>query len=467
MQQSSIRQQVRRVLLITLFLNFGVAIGKIILGFVTGVLAIIADGFHSLVDGSSNVVALVANRIADRPPDAEHPYGHRRFETIAALAIGGFLLLTAWEIVSSVLERLGGSGQNPEVTPLSFVIMIVTLGVNVFISRYETREGHRLKSEVLLADSAHTRSDVLVTSSVLVSMALVGLFGWAWVDTIAALVIVVLILRAAWHVLRQTGSVLVDTAPFSPEQLTSLVEDVPAVNEVMRARSRGPADAAHIDIDVKVAPEMTTGHSAAIANAIRDKLKDTLDGVAEVEVHFEPEREGEIDYALAARACADALGLATHEVYMSEVDSAKGTKMMELHVEVPPGQTLDEAHQQVSQLEQNLRQQFPEVVEVVTHIEPTMNTNGSPVSDGQQHTAAIEAQAKKLLDADFPDIDWHHFHVRPYERGFILTLHATLPPRISIESAHGIAEAAETHLKREIPDLDRVTIHTEPPETAE
>lgn len=459
---SDTRQQVRRVLLITLLLNFAVAIGKIVLGLLTGALSITADGFHSLVDGSSNIIALVANRIAERPPDEQHPYGHRRFETIAALAIGVFLLLTAWEIISSAFERLGGAGEAPEITPVSFVVMLATLAVNLFVSRYEAREGRRLKSEILTADAAHTSTDVFVTVSVLASMAAITLFGWIWVDTAAAIVIVALILRAAWHVLRQTGSVLVDTAPYPAERLTSIVQELPSVEEVLRARSRGPADAAYIDIDVQVAPETTTSHTAAIADAIRDKLNSELDGVAEIEVHFAPNGHAQADFALTARAAADALGLLTHEVYESESDRGK---VLELHVEVPSGLTLDEAHQRVSQLEHDIQQKLPSVVEVITHIEPRKHTiGGSNPEDSQCST--IEKTAWSLLRTRFPHVDWHDLRVRPQDGRFALTMHVALPHQITIEAAHDIAEAAETALRSEIPELERVTIHTEPPDTA-
>src|SRR5262245_14675631 len=189
------RQQVRRVLLITLGLNILVATAKIIIGLVSGALAITADGVHSTIDASSNLVALVANRIADRPPDADHPYGHRRFETLAGLGIGILLLLTAWEIASNAISRLTTTGgAKAEMTPLDFVVMIGTLGVNLFVTTYEKRQGERLKSQLLVADAMHTRADVYVTVSVLVSMALVAFFNITWADTVTALVIVVLIL---------------------------------------------------------------------------------------------------------------------------------------------------------------------------------------------------------------------------------------------------------------------------------
>ncbi len=206
------RQNVRRVLLITLVLNFAVAFGKIAVGLSTGAISITADGFHSLMDGTANVIGLVANRIAGKPPDEDHPYGHRRFETIAALAIGILLLITAGEIISSAIERLTNA-EKPEISPVVFVVLIATLFINLFVSRYQRREGQRLKSELLIADAANTGTDVFVTISVLISMVLVSL-GLTWADPLAALLIVVLIARAAWQIMRSTGGVLVDTAPF-------------------------------------------------------------------------------------------------------------------------------------------------------------------------------------------------------------------------------------------------------------
>jgi cation diffusion facilitator family transporter len=453
------RRDVRRVLIITLVLNLIVAVSKILIGLATGALAITADGFNSLVDGFSNVVALVANRLAERPPDADHPYGHGRYETIAALAIGGFLLLAAFEVINGVLERLGGGSDKPENTPISFAIMIGTLVVNIFITTYESREGKRLKSELLTADAAHTRTDVWVTISVLVSMAFVSLLGWYWVDTAAALVIVVLILRAAWKVLSQTGSVLVDTAPLPPEQLTAWAKEVPAVEEVVRARSRGTPDAPHIDIDVQVAPETTTDHTAAIASAIRDKFEQEIPGVSEVEVHFVPTENGEMDYALLARAQADALGLSTHEVRVSE--GANG-KVLEMHVEVPPGQTLGVAHAQVSQLEQGVQARLPDVTEVITHIEPALMDAAGTLSPDQ--TEELKRRALALLETEYPHVDWHHLNIYPSTDGFTLTMHVTLPSQITVEAAHHIAESAETLLRAEMPQFERVTIHTEPPE---
>lgn len=464
MQTTETRRQVRQVLWLTLILNMTVAVTKITLGLLSGALAITADGFHSLIDGSSNVVALIAARIAARPPDDDHPYGHRRFETLAALMIGALLLLTAWELVGTALARLR-EPVAPVIAPLTIAVLFGTLLVNLFISTYQRRAGRRLRSELLLADAANTTADVFVTLSVLVSTSLIARTGWTWLDPAAALVIVVLIGRAAYGVLRRTGSVLVDTAPFTPAALTAIATSVPAVSEVLRARSRGPADAAHIDVDVQVAPATTAEHTAAIAAAIRAAMHDQLDGVAEVEVHFAPhplaDRTRQTTHTATAHAAA--LGLTVHELRLC--DTAAGC-VLDLHVEVPPGQTLARAHEQVTRLEGQLRASLPDIDEIITHIEPALHTD-APAQRTVDITARRICQtAEALLRRHFPGADWHHLRVARYDDGIALALHVTLPAHTSMTDAHSLAEAAETVLRANMPDLRRVTIHTEPPEEA-
>jgi cation diffusion facilitator family transporter len=451
------RQGIRRVLVITMLLNFAVAIGKIVIGSLTGAISISADGFHSLMDGAANLIGIFANRIAGKPADENHPYGHRRFETIAALAIGILLLITAGEIITSAIERFT-SGEQPEITPAMFAVLIGTLVVNWFLSRYERREGKRLNSELLIADAANTGADVFVTISVLVSMILVKL-GFTWADPAAALLIVVLIGRAAWQIMTKTGGVLVDTAPFPAAELAAFVADVPSVLKVVRARSRGSVDAAQIDIDVEVAPEMTADHTAALASAIEERLRRRYSGIAEVEVHFVPAQGMQPDYVLTARAAADALGLATHEVRLA--DAPQG-KILEMHVEVPAGQTLGAAHQQVSTLERQVRASLPDVTDVVTHIEPALTDEAKPLLLSEEEQ--IEHDVLALLKEHHPLMGWHHVHASPYDSGYAMTLHVTMPAQIKLEHAHQIAERAEMLVRTEFPKVRRMTIHTEPPE---
>lgn len=458
MQTTSSRRQVRRVFIITLVLNLAVAAGKIIVGAISGALAITADGFHSLIDGTSNVVALVANRIADQPPDDEHPYGHRRFETLAALLIGAFLILVAWEIATGVIDRLRGEAEL-SLTPLAFVVLAVTLVVNIGVSTYQIREGKRLNSELLLADAANTSADVFVTLSVLLSMIVVSISGWVWVDLVAAAAVVVLIGRAALRILRQTGSVLVDTAPYAPEYLIELIEAVPSVSGVAHVRSRGPADSVIIDVEVHVPPEMTAGQTEAISQAIRAHLQSHLPGVTEVSVRFTPHDPDERDYAMVVRAAGDALGVSTHEVAV--IDTPTG-KMLELHAEVPPGQTVQQAHILVSQLETDIRGRLPEIDRVVTHIEPTQQGGEGDYGVSDAESQQIKQDALVILEKYNSAVNWHDLRVYQREIGITLTLHAALSGEMTLEAAHDMTEQAETLLRSQLPALSRVTIHIEP-----
>jgi cation diffusion facilitator family transporter len=165
---------VARVLWRVLLLNLLVAVAKLVFGYATGAVSIISDGFHSLTDSGSNVMGLIGLRASRKPPDADHPYGHRKFETLAAGGIFVFLLFVVVEVTRAAFDRLT-SGLAPEVTVYSFGVMLVTLAINLFVVRYERREGRRLNSEILFADAMHTRSDVLTSCAVLISLASVRL----------------------------------------------------------------------------------------------------------------------------------------------------------------------------------------------------------------------------------------------------------------------------------------------------
>jgi cation diffusion facilitator family transporter len=454
-QTDQTTQAVRRVLWLVLLLNVAVAAAKLATGLLTGAVAMIADGFHSSMDASSNIVGLVGIRLAAQPPDDDHPYGHRRFETLATLAIGGLLLVAAWEILQTMLERLLNGGA-PEVTPASFIVMGGTLILNLAVTLYERRRGRALKSDVLLADAAHTSSDLFVSFSVLISLAVIEL-GYPWIDMVVGLLIVVVIGRVGLGIIGQTSNVLADRQTLDPRDVADLIKDVPGLEETVRVRSRGPADAVYVDIDARVKPALTTDHAYAIAKAIKARVRDAHPEVEEVQVHFAPQRSASTDYTLEARAVADALGLNIHEVVPIPIRDGIA---LEMHVEVQRGLTLVEAHQQVSELETRLKNEIPRVREVLTHIEPA-DAHGAPVTQSQ---AALELRDQALAIANqlYPDADWHHVTVRLALGGYALMMHCHLPALVSVEDAHAIAEHVETSIRNALPLVQRVTIHTEP-----
>jgi cation diffusion facilitator family transporter len=454
---TSRQAQVRRALILTLIANLLVAIAKATIGLITGSLAMVGDGIHSSLDATSNVIGLISTAIAARPPDEDHPYGHRRFETLASLLIGGMLLLSAWEIAKGAVNRLT-TGETPEVTALSFVVMIGTLAVNLGVSIYESRIGKRLNSEILQADAQHTRSDVWVSLTVLGSLAAVAL-GAGWVDAAAALLVVILIVRAAWGIIRRSVDVLVDAAALEAASVSRVAEDVPGIERVTQVRSRGPSDSIQLDLDVQVAAPTTADRSEAIAGEVEDRLRNTFEGVSEVRVHFIPRRDGPLDYALLARAEADALGLGVHEVIPT---TGPEGLMLDLHVEAPPELTVGAAHDLVSQFETRMRERLPDLARIVTHIEPAHPHEEVAAHD--EYMRRLGYKALELAANEQPDLNWHDADIRREpDGGYALSVHCNLPDDMPLEDAHRLAERVETRLRAELPALHRVTIHTEPP----
>ena len=274
---------VRRILAVVL-------IAKLAVGMLIDSISMLADGFHSLTDGASNVVGLVGISLAARPPDEDHPYGHRKHETLSALFIGGLLAMTAWEVLESCVERLW-SGGAPEATAGSFLVMAVTIVVNLGVATYEGRRAKELRSDVLAADAAHTRSDVLVSLGVIASLG-AARWGYPQLDLVAALVITAVIARVAFAILRRSAGQLADVAAVPPEEIRGIALAVPGVRGVHKIRTRGQAPGGHADLHVQVRPDLRIDQAHSIGHRVADRLRREL-GLRDVVTHVEPAGDSE------------------------------------------------------------------------------------------------------------------------------------------------------------------------------
>lgn len=280
---------VRRVLWITLALNLAVSAGKVVVGQLSGSLAMVADGFHSLVDGGNNVIGLIVAAFAFRPPDTGHPYGHRKFETAATSMIGIALLALAWEILRSAFDRSGTA--LPEISLLNWGVMAATIAVNLFVSWYEAREGRRLASAFLVADSAHTRADLYVSLGVVASFVAVSL-GLGWADPVVALVIAAIIAWQAGVILLGAFHVLTDRAAIPAQEIERLAAAVPGVVSVHDVRTRGRRDAVYVDLTVRLDGSTSLKDAHDVADRIEEALAQAHPGIADVVVHLEPDGLG-------------------------------------------------------------------------------------------------------------------------------------------------------------------------------
>lgn len=279
-------RDVRRVLWITLGLNLVVSMGKIAVGKLSGSLSMVADGYHSLVDGSNNLIGLFVVGLAYAPPDRAHHYGHRKFESAATLGIGAALLALAYRVVESAFLSVRQQTV-AEIGWLNWSVMGATLAVNLFVSAYETREGRRLGSQYLVADAAHTRSDIYVTLGVVASFAGVRA-GLAWVDSLVAAGIAAFIAILAVRILVDAFHVLTDRAVIAPERIASVVEAVPGVRGCREARTRGGEGAVYVDLVALVDGAVPLREAHDVADRVEDAVRAAFPAVVDVVVHLEP-----------------------------------------------------------------------------------------------------------------------------------------------------------------------------------
>ncbi len=280
------------MLWVTLGLNLAVAGSKIAYGYSTGVLSIRADGFHSLTDSVNNVVGLLGVYFSARPADASHPYGHAKFEVLAAGVVGVSLLGMAYDVLTSAASRLFGDAPPPRLDALAFVVLASTLAVNVVVARYERRQAELLGSPFLASDAAHTSSDVAVTLGVIATVGLVNA-GFTKLDSIMALGIAGFIAWAGVQVLRQNLRYLADAAAFQPDAVEAIVLQVPGVASAHKIRTRGAPGDVHVDLHVQVARHLDVVTAHRVTHWVIDAIKAKLPGVSDVVVHTEPAAEGQ------------------------------------------------------------------------------------------------------------------------------------------------------------------------------
>ena len=259
---------------------------KLSFGYATGSVSIISDGFHSLADSASNIMGLVAARAARKPPDEDHPYGHRKYETLAAAGIFVFLLFAVVEVARTAIATLA-SGRGTNVTVLSFAVMAVTLIVNVIVVRYESGEARRLTSELLHADAMHTRSDVLTSCAVVGSLAAVKL-GYPIFDPVGGIFIAAFIARTAWGVARDTSKILSDRVVLVEDDIRKVVMGVPEVVGCHQIRSRGSEDHIFIDLHVWFRGETTLHEAHRLSHIVKDRLLEAYPQIADAIIHIEP-----------------------------------------------------------------------------------------------------------------------------------------------------------------------------------
>jgi cation diffusion facilitator family transporter len=288
-------KEIGKVLWIILVLNMAVAAAKIAMGMFISSESMTADGFHSLTDGSSNIIGIIGIAAASKPVDEDHPYGHKKYETLTGMFIVAMLAFLGLKIVAEAAGKFMNPVA-PQVSVESLLVMVATLCINVFVTRYEYRKGVELNSTILVSDSMHTKSDIYVTIGVVITLIAVKLGAPPVVDAAASVVVAGFILHAAFEIFRSASGVLVDSQAVEVSRIERIALAQEGVKGVHKIRSRGTSDDMYIDMHVEADAMMSLEDSHRLMHQIENAIKGELNCGVQVIIHIEPVKEDSMKF---------------------------------------------------------------------------------------------------------------------------------------------------------------------------
>ena len=285
-------KKVKFVLWIILFANLGVAITKMVVGYLVNSISLSTDGIHSLSDGLSNVVGLIGVTIASRPVDKEHPYGHKKSEIIASLFIGCMLLFLGLKTLITGFCRFVNPGEI-SITLISLISLILTIGINIFVTIYERRKGEEYNSFILISDSIHTKSDIFISVGVLISLIGIRMGLPQIIDPIISIIISLLILRASYEIFKESIGILLDKAMIGEEKIIEILNTFSEIKNIHNIRSRGVENDIYVDMHIMIDADTSTEDAHKLSHKIEREIKNNINSNCQVIIHIEPYHKDE------------------------------------------------------------------------------------------------------------------------------------------------------------------------------
>jgi cation diffusion facilitator family transporter len=436
---------------------------KIVVGITTGSLGILSEAAHSGLDLIAAMVTFFSVRVSDKPADADHQYGHGKVENFSAFIETGLLLLTCVWIIYEAIKRLFFRSVEIEPSLWAFVVMFISIGVDVWRSKALGRIAEKYDSQALEADALHFSTDVWSSSVVILGLLLVlagRSLGIGWLrdaDPIAALFVAGIVVHVSGRLARRTIDALLDAAPAGVRnQIMAAVQKVEGVLEVDRARIRRAGNRYFADLSVGLARTVTFQRSGQVADAVTEAVHRILPD-ADVTVHSVPRADRTENIFDRIRAVATRHNLNVHDI---SVQDLHGKLHVEQHLELDETLLLKDAHDRVTALEAELRDEVAEISSILTHIESEPAT----IEEGDEivRDAALERRLKAIA-AEFPEVlDMHEIQIKRVRGRIYVSCHCTLSDDLPLSRVHDIQTDLEIRFKQDAPEIFRVLIHPEP-----
>ena len=436
---------------------------KVVVGVTTGSLGILSEAAHSFLDLIAATITLFSVRLSDKPADADHQYGHGKVENFSAFIETGLLLLTCVFIIYEAVKRLFFHHVEIEPTPIAFAVMLISMAVDFWRSRALGKIADKYDSQALQADALHFSTDIWSSGVVAFGLALVLVgrkFGIQWLinaDPVAALFVGGVIIFVSTRLARKTIDALLDTAPVDARsRIITAVRKVGGVLEVDRVRIRRAGNRYFADVSIGLARSVTFQRSGQVADDVTRAVHVVLPNT-DVVVHSAPRPALSENIFDRVRAVATRHNLNVHDVSVQDLD---GRLHVEQHIEMDEQLPLKEAQDRVSLMEEEIREEVPEIASILTHIESEPAT----IEPGEQIVRNADLEERlKAVAAEFPEIlDTHDLEVKHVRDHVYVSCHCTFSDDLPLARVHDLSTALEIRFKQAAPELFRVLIHPEP-----
>jgi cation diffusion facilitator family transporter len=441
-----------KVAIVSVFASGSLAAAKFVVGVAIGSLALISDALHSLIDLGATLVTWFAVRVADRPPDEEHHYGHGKAESIAALAASALLFLVAGGVAVEAVKRLQGGGSLVAFSVIPFAVLGIEMAVNAWRARVLMRVARETRSEALEADSLHFASDFFGSIPVVVGLAL-SAYGYRWADSVAALVVAAVIAALGFRMGRRTIYTLLDTAPAgAATTITAIAAKVPGVVRVEQVRARAVGDKTFIDLTVAVSRTLPLDRVSALKDNVVAALRAGIPG-AQPTVTTDPVALNNETVLDRVMVIARNRALAVHHVTVHEL---RDKLAVSLDLEVDGKMSL------AAGLEDAIAAEIGAEVEVETHIEPLQPQEALGREAPPERVQAVTIALTELAAEGRTLRDVHDVRVRETDDGEIVNFHCRVDPDLSVQAVHEKVDLLERALRERAPSIKRVIGHAEP-----